>query len=178
MAQRFDRLVYASTTVYAGGGDVGVIGQDDEGAFVATSIDVNVDGLDDFKGFVSRELNLNLIPGSDEVLNDHTIGVRFGARNPGSNVVAATKTYFDTLTISTMNLQEYVKTARDFIDLIEAVTTKYRISDLTAAGTADRLDSALRDDKGNLLEQPIDASSTETNRENYRASGYTEVSPT
>jgi hypothetical protein len=158
---------------------VGVMGQgDDEGAFVATPIDVNVDGLDDFRGFVSRELNLNLIPGSDEVLNDHTIGVCFGARNPGSNVVAAKQTYFNTLTVSTMNLQEYVKTAKDFIDLIEAVAAKYRISDLAAAGTADRLESALLDDNGNLLEQPITASSTETLRENHRASGDAAVSPT
>jgi hypothetical protein len=169
--------VYASTTVYAGGGEVGVPGQGDEGAFTATSIDVNIDGLDDFRGFVNRELNLNLIPGSDEVLDDHTIGVRFGARNPGFNVAAATKTYFDTLTISTMNLQEYVKTARELVDLIEAVTAKYQTSDLTSAGTTDRLDSALRDDKGNLPEPTITAVDTETDREDYRGSGHAAASP-
>ena len=156
---------------------MGVTGQGDEGAFVATSIDVNVDGLDDFRGFVSRELNLNLIPGSDEVLNDHTIGVRFGARNPGPNLAAAKKTYFDTLTISTMNLQEYVRTARDFIDLIEAVMTRYRLSDLTAAGTAGMLDDAREDSNGNPLPPPIAATATETRRENYRAGGDAAISP-
>jgi hypothetical protein len=169
--------VYASTTVYAGGGDVGVIGQGDEDAFAATSIDVNIDGLDDFRGFVSRELNLNLVPGSDEVLNDHAIGVRFGARNPGFNVAAATRTYFDTLTISAMNLQEYVKTARDLVDLIAAVTARYRTADLTAAGSTGLLDAALKDPAGKPLPKTIDASATETDRENYRGSGHAAVSP-
>jgi hypothetical protein len=151
---------------------VGVTGQGEESAFAVTSIDVNIDGLSDFKGFLSRELNLNLAPGSDEVLNDHTIGVRFGARNPGFNVHAATTSYFRTLTVSATNLQEYVHSARDVIDLIEAVMKRYRLSDLTAAGSTSLLDSALKDTNA-----PISASSTETDRETYRGSGHAAVSP-
>jgi hypothetical protein len=157
---------------------VGVTGRGEESAFAATSIDVDIDGLGDFRGFLSRELNLNLVPGSDEVLNDHTIGVRFGDRHPGFNMTAARSAYFDTLTVSTTNLQEYVKSARNFIDLIEEVRANYRLSDLTAAGTSDRLDLALLGpDKKTPLPGPISASDTETNRENYRGGGHAAVSP-
>ena len=152
-------------------------GQGGDDGSSATSIEVNVDDLTDFQAFLSRELNLNLEPGSDEVMYDHTMGVRFGNRSPGQNTVEAVKTYFKVLTVSTMNLQEYVRTARTLVEVVGAVTASYRASDLSAAGSTQKFGDAL----AAAFKESSDAASalrgSETNRETYRATGPTAVSP-
>jgi hypothetical protein len=145
---------------------VGVVGQGDEVAFTTTSIQVDIDGLSDFRSFLSSEVDANLRPGSDDVIYDHVMGVRFGHHNPGYNVGEATTSYRGALINSTHNLDEYVKTARTLTQLIRIVEEKYRAADLTAAGSGKDLTTALT---GAMDAMKVPDS--ETDRETYRATG-------
>jgi hypothetical protein len=145
---------------------VGVVGQGDEVAFTTTSIQVDIDGLSDFRAFLSSEVDANLRPGSDDVIYDHVMGVRFGHRNPGYNVGEATTSYRGALVNSTNNLDEYVKTARTLTQLIHIVENTYRTADLTAAGSGKDLNTALSDAM-DVMRVP----DSETDREMYRATG-------
>jgi hypothetical protein len=145
--------------------------QTEEAGFTATAIQVNVDDLSDFQTFLGRELRMNLQPGSDEVLNDHCMGVRFGGRNAGYNVGVATKTYFDVLTASTRNLQEYVNTSQMLVEVIGSVAGSYRASDLTAAGSTRHLDDAISAAFKARSDLRANDQTSETRREAYRAAG-------
>ena len=151
---------------------MGIVGQGDEVAFTTASIQVDIDGLSDFRTFLGSEVDANLGPGSHDVINDHVMGVRFGRRNPGHHVGEATTAYHDALNTSTGNLTEYVRTARTLTHLIQIVVARYRTADLTAAGSAPDLNAALID-----AVKAMNAPDSETNRETYRATGPTVVSP-
>jgi hypothetical protein len=151
---------------------VGVVRQDGENTFTTTSIEVNVDGLGDFGTFVRRELDMNLKPGSDDVIYEHTLGVRFGFANAGHNLRQATQTYHGALVSSTNNLFEYVRTARLITQLINEVAHTYRTVNLTAAGSNHDLDQALSD-----AMTVVNAANSETNREAYRATGPVSTPP-
>ena len=145
---------------------MGVVRQDGEAAFTTTSIDVNIDSLGDFGTFVRSELDANLRPGSDDVIYEHTIGVRFGKSNAGQNVRTASHTYHDALVSSTNNLFEYVHTAQTMTQLINVMLRSYRAADLTAAGSSQTI--------GDSLAEAIEAayaSDIETNRETHRDTG-------
>jgi len=145
---------------------VGVVGQGDEVAFTSTSIQVDIDGLSDFRAFLSSELDANLRPGSDDVINDHIMGVRFGHRNPGYNVGQATGSYHAALDNSTNNLHEYVKTAGTLTQLIRLLVERYRAADLAAAGSANDLMTTFTD-----AVHAMTVPDSETDRETYRATG-------
>jgi hypothetical protein len=146
---------------------VGVVGQGDEVVrFTATSIEVDIDGLSDFRTFLTSEVDTNLRPGSDDVIYDHVMGVRFGHKNPGFNMGRATGSYDGALKSSTSNLYEYVKTADTLTQLIRQVLEKYRTSDLTAAGSSNQLDVVLAKTR-----KIMDIPDSETDRETYRATG-------
>jgi hypothetical protein len=145
---------------------VGVVGQGDEVAFTATSIQADIDGLSDFRTFLASEVDLNLRPGSDDVIYDHVMGVRFGHRNPGYNMGQATKSYHSALDNSINNLDEYVKTGRTLTQLIRIVAGTYRAADLTSAGSGQDLNAALSD-AIDIMKTP----DSETDRETYRLTG-------
>ena len=145
---------------------MGVVEQGDKGAFTTTSIQVDIDGLGDFRSFLSSEVDANLRPGSDDVIYDHVMGVRFGHRNPGFNVGQATSSYRGALVNSTNNLDEYVKTARTLTQLIRIVEESYRAADLTAAGSGNDLNTALA---GAM--EAMKVPDSETDRETNRAIG-------
>ena len=135
-------------------------------AFTTTSIQVNIDDLSSFRTFLCRELDANLQPGLNDVTNAHSLGVRFGQRNPGHHVGEATTAYHGALDISTSNLHEYVRIAENLTQTIYVVLGRYRAADLTAAGTAQRLDKAFSD----VLKAQVTDASSELTRETYRAS--------
>jgi hypothetical protein len=132
-------------------------------------IQVDVNSLADFQALLGRELSANLQPGSDRIQNDHNMGVRFGARNAGGRVQAARKAYYSTLMASTSNLLQYVRTAEIFIEAIQAVVAGYSGADQSAAGTSNRLRTAL----GAVFKEHADAAAaypdSETRRELHRA---------
>jgi hypothetical protein len=140
------------------------VDQTGEGAFTTTSLQVNIDGLNDFRTFLGLEVDANLQPGSRDVINDHTMGVRFGSRNPGHNVGVATNSYHGALDTSTKNLLEYVRTANLLTRAIYIVMDQYRSADLTAGGTSMALSTAMG---GAVVE-----AKSETDRETYRATGH------
>jgi hypothetical protein len=146
---------------------VGVVGQGDEVVrFTATSIEVDIDGLSDFRTFLTSEVDANLRPGSDDVICDHVMGVRFGHRNPGYSMGQATKSYQTALENSISNLDEYVRTGRTLTQLIRIVAGTYRAADLTSAGSGHDLNTALSDAMV-LMRTP----DSETDRETNRATG-------
>jgi hypothetical protein len=154
---------------------VGATGQGDD--FTTTSIQVDIDDLAEFRGFWGRELNANLRPGSEEILTDHLMGVRFGVRNAGGNVSDAVKAYFQALSVSAENLHQYIVTSERMIELIAKVQDAYRSADLTAAGSAPDLDTVLSDMVAASTKAAADYPGSETNREAYRGSGNAAVSP-
>lgn len=145
---------------------MGVVGQGDEVAFTTTSIQVDIDGLSDFRTFLTSEVDTNLRPGSDDVIYDHVMGVRFGHKNPGYNMGQATKSYHSALDNSINNLDEYVKTGRTLTQLIRIVAGSYRAADLTSAGSGHDLNTALSSAM-EIMKTP----DSETDRETYRATG-------
>ena len=148
---------------------MGLVRQGDEGAFVTTSLQVNIDGLNDFRALVGLEVDTNLEPGSDDVINDHVMGVRFGSRNPGHHMGTATKDYHDALDVSTKNLLAYVRTANLLTRTINIVMDQYQSVDLTAAGSSISLNKA--------LDGAVQEAVSEGHRETYRGTGHPMVSP-
>ena len=114
-----------------------------QSAVGVTHIDVDVSGLNDFRGFLVRELDTNLKPGSQGIANDHGLGVQFGVRNVGVHVQVARQRYHESLQNATSNLTAYVETAEIIIDALHRVAAKYTAADLSSAGSAARIDTAL-----------------------------------
>jgi hypothetical protein len=141
---------------------------DEGGADLTTApIRVDVDGLADFRTWLGRELDANLRPGADAILNDHTMGVRFGQRNAGPQLRAARETYAASLTASMTNLGEYVNASEVLIDAIRQAVANYRSADLSAADSSRILSDILAGVFAQRDTGAIDQAS-ETRREQHR----------
>src|SRR5262249_51325291 len=121
------------------------------------------DGLGDFRTFLNSEVATNLRPGSDDVIYEHVMGVRFGNRNPGYNVGQATSSYRGALVTSTNNLDEYANTARTLTQHIRPVIAGYRASDLSGAGSSSQLNGVLSDAL-KVMKTPDSETDREANR--------------
>lgn len=106
-------------------------------------IDVDVDGLRDFRTFLLRELDTNLRPAAHGIVNDHSMGVHFGAANQGINVRLARDRYDRSLKASTANLAEYISVAELLATVIHEVSTRYTDADLSSSASVGKLNDVL-----------------------------------
>jgi len=152
-------------------GEAAVVGElsggDSDVDFTPAPIDVNVDGLKDFRAWLGRELDANLRPGAEGIVNDHSMGVRFGWRNAGRQVAIARQRYADSLEASTANLVQYVNASEVLIDAIRQVVTNYRASDLSAADSSQILTEVLGGVFAGRTSPAVDQAS-EDRREQHR----------
>lgn len=111
-----------------------------------THIEVEIEGLDEFRTLLGQELDTNLRPAAERILQDHSLGVRFGNSIPGHNVRLAREKYRYVLDGSTRMLATYIAVGEELIRTLAEIADEYRDADLTSAAMGEavraRLDEA------------------------------------